>query len=188
MCLGGNADQKNPANISAYLKRLSGWAGGVNELQHGERVQLLAGHNKFAIHSKNDDEYFLIENRVKAGRDAALPDAGLAIWHVDELGSNNNEMMTPTEHYELSLEQADGLFELEQGSGQPGDSDDLFGRCARFGDTTTPDSKWWDGTASNLLIDKVLVGRSKASFRSTLTKDKKAAPELAASSPDVDAE
>jgi hypothetical protein len=189
MCFGGNADPKNPANINAYLKRLSGWTGSLNELRHGERVQLQSGQNMFAIHSKNDDEYFLIEHRVKSGRDAALPDAGLAIWHVDELGNNSDEMMTPAAHYELSLEQADGLFQLEAGSGQ-GDEGDLFERNARFGDATTPDSKWWDGTPSRLLIDKVSVGRTKSSFRCTFTKDKPSAlePERMASAANTDGE
>ena len=80
-------------------------------------MTLAAGSNDFAIYSRGGREYFLIENRRKAGRDAALPDEGLAIWHVDEDGDNSHEQMTAGSHYELSLEQADGLFQLERQRG-----------------------------------------------------------------------
>ena len=135
MCAGNHADPKNPVGISGYLKRLSGWAGSVATLEHGKSVTLQGSGNHMALLAKNDDEYFLIENRQKSGRDAALPDAGLAIWHVDEQGSNNDEAMTATQHYELSLEQADGLFELERSARELGDANDLYaGAAARFGD------------------------------------------------------
>ncbi|MBP6778082.1 MAG: M6 family metalloprotease domain-containing protein, partial [Piscinibacter sp.] len=114
MCAGNHADARNPVGISAYLKRLSGWAGTVVPLEHGKTITLEAGANHFALLAKNDDEYFIIENRSKSGRDAALPDGGLAIWHVDEQGNNSNEAMTSASHYELSLEQADGLFQMER--------------------------------------------------------------------------
>ena len=99
----------------------------------------------------------------------SLPDEGLAIWHVDEDGSNNNEHMTPDSHYELSLEQADGRFSLETSSGHPGDETDLYGQGTnRFGDTTTPSSRWWDGTASNLEIFDIEADGDEAHFRARL--------------------
>jgi M6 family metalloprotease-like protein len=170
MCLGGNIEPRNPAHISAYLKRISGWASDIKELKPGKRVVLCAGNNEFAIHQKNATEYFLIENRVKEDRDVSLPDAGLAIWHVDELGNNSLNEMTEASHYELSLEQADGLFELEKNLDAWGDGEDLFARRGRFSDTTTPSSKWWDGTSSHLTIDRIAIGKGKAVFRSTITK------------------
>ncbi len=51
--------------------------------------------------------------RHKAARDQALPGSGLAIWHIDELGDNQNEQMTAARHYECSLEQGDGRHDLE---------------------------------------------------------------------------
>ena len=170
MCAGNHADQKNPVHISGYLKRLSGWAGRVTNLEHGATVTLQAGQNDFAMFPKDNDEYFLIENRAKTGRDAALPDAGLAIWHVDEQGDNSNEQMSAASHYELSLEQADGLFELERSRNERGDVNDLYaGAGAHFADDTAPDSKWWDGTASHLSIDSISATDATMSFRCTLS-------------------
>ena len=98
-------------------------------------------------------EYFIIENRNKTGRDASLPDSGLAIWHIDELGDNSNEQMTKTSHYECSLMQADGKNDLEKRVNN-GDTNDLYDKTInkRFSNTTMPNSKWWDGTSSKLEI------------------------------------
>ena len=151
MCYGG-AD-KNPVHVSAYLKNEAGWTSKLTTLTPGSSFPVSAGTNDFLLHAKNSTEYFIIENRRQAGRDAALPDAGLLIWHVDENGSNSNEQMTAAQHYELSLEQADNRFDLEHRANQ-GDSSDLYGSPDNqaFGDATAPNSKWWDGTASGLDI------------------------------------
>jgi hypothetical protein len=95
MCAGGNADQLNPTHVCAYLKYRSGWAESVTRITPGLTATATAGNNTFFLHGKNPVEYFIIENRFKAGRDQALTDSGLAIWHVDELGNNSNEHMTP---------------------------------------------------------------------------------------------
>ena len=168
MCAGNQADEKNPVGISAYLKRLSGWAGAVLPLEHGRTLTLAAGSNQMAMLAKNDDEYFLVENRHQAGRDAALPGSGLAIWHVDEQGNNSHEAMTSAAHYELSLKQADGLFQLERTRSARGDANDLYaGAAARFADDTTPSSKWWDGTPSHLVIDQVSASGASVTLRCT---------------------
>jgi M6 family metalloprotease-like protein len=170
MCAGPNISEKNPVTISAYLKRLSGWARNVIPLDHNHQFTLDAGSNDCAIYSRSGREYYLIENRHKSGRDAAMPDEGLAIWHVDEEGSNNNEQMTGASHYELSLAQADGLFQLERQSGQFGDANDLYaGPGARFADNTVPASKWWNGTSSNLIIDQISAAGPSMTFRCLLS-------------------
>jgi immune inhibitor A len=66
-------------------------------------------------------EYFLLENRQQAGRDAKLPGHGLAVWHVDERQSDN----TNPQAYRVALVQADGLRDLEFNR-SPGDAADLF--------------------------------------------------------------
>lgn len=172
MCAGANINEKDPTHISAYLKRLSGWANRVIPIEHNAQIDLPAGSNDFALFTKTSGEYFIIENRAKSGRDASLPDEGLAIWHVDEDGDNSNEQMTPGSHYELSLEQADGEFRLEATRHHYGDSTDLFGSAnQRFADSTSPNSKWWDGTVSNLEIFDIAAPAATASFRARLADD-----------------
>ena len=75
---------------------------------------------------------------------------------MDQLGSNNNEQMTPGQHYECSLEQADNRFDLEHAA-VSGDVGDLYGGATapKFGAATAPNSKWWDRTASGLEIEQI---------------------------------
>lgn len=153
MCFGGQ--DKNPTQVEAYLKHAAGWSSTVTTVAAGTTSTVEAGRNDFLIHARNASEYFIIENRQQSGRDAALPDAGLAIWHVDVTGNNSNEQMTAAKHYECSLEQADNRFDLERRV-NGGDGEDLYGgAAATFGPATTPASNWWDGTASGLDIEQV---------------------------------
>lgn len=163
MCYGGN--NKNPVQISAYLKNEAGWATTIKSITPGITASLSAANNDFYIYARNSDEYFIIENRQKTGRDAFLPDAGLAVWHVDETASNNNEQMTPTQHYECSLEQADNRFDLEN-KANGGDVEDLFSAPDNtvFSDTTSPNSKWWDGSNSGLNITRISASAATMTF------------------------
>ncbi len=151
MCGGGS--DLNPVQVCAYLKSQAGWTSRISEAIPGTTMNLTAGTNDFLIHRRSRTEYFIIENRQRAGRDEALPDAGIAIWHADETGTNDNEAMTASEHYECALEQADGRFDLEYMENN-GDAGDLFAGPDRraFGAFTLPSSRWWDGTASGLEI------------------------------------
>lgn len=156
MCSGGSVDRKNPTNICAYLKYKAGWSQKLTQISDSMTGEALADKNEFFIHRKDATEYYIIENRHRAKRDQSLPDSGLAIWHIDELGSNNNELMTPTSHYECSLVQADGKNDLEHNV-NGGDNGDLFdgGDNDQFNSNTNPSSKWWDGTSSGLSLAKI---------------------------------
>ena len=160
----GGADEKNPSQIGAYLKYKSGWVKQLTPITQDIQGTITAGQNEFFFYPKNRSEYFIIENRQQIGRDRSLPDAGLAIWHIDELGSNDNEQMTAAQHYECSLEQADGGFDLEHGA-NAGDALDLFVKDKLFADTTSPSSKWWDGMRSRLKISDISEAGSVMTFR-----------------------
>ena len=171
MCFGGG-DAKNPVQVDAYLKYKAGWANQVTPLTDGIYTAN-AGKNEFFIlfNNTNKYEYFIIENRHKENRDKSLLSSGLAIWHVDELGSNNNEQMTREEHYECSLEQADGRSDLEHKVNLD-DSTDLFNKNtgSKFGDSTKPNSKWWDGTPSGLEISDIGEAGREITFRGVSQK------------------
>lgn len=154
MCFGG-PDEKNPTQVSAYLKYKAGWADKVTPLAE-ETYTATAGTNGFFLIAKSPVEYYIIEARNRENRDRSLPSEGLAIWHVDELGDNENEEMTPQKHYECSLIQADNRFDLEHRV-NAGDAGDLFNRISNpsFGDSTKPHSRWWDGTSSGLDINEI---------------------------------
>jgi M6 family metalloprotease-like protein len=183
MCTSGPSE-RNPTEVCAYLKYQAGWASRVTPLTSGMSVVAPSSGNEFFLYAKDDTEYFIIENRFRAGRDAHLPDSGLAIWHVDENGSNNDEQMTPSRHYECSLKQADNQLELEKNVNQ-GDVGDLFSSAsgAGFGEATTPPSRWWDGTSSGLSISAISAPGTQMTFQTaagtgSLTTDGKSTPNV----------
>jgi immune inhibitor A len=107
----------------------------------------------YRLNSARSGEYWLLENRQKIGSDAALPGAGLLIWHVDENlgGSNRYECRsinnylcngTLTKHFRVALEQADGDRDLEYKINQ-GDTGDPFPGAENnrdFSFTTNPNT------------------------------------------------
>ena len=169
MCAGANVDPKNPTQINAYLKYRAGWADQVTPITNGLAGATTAGKNQFYVHAKGSTEYFIVENRNKSGRDAALTSSGLAIWHIDETGDNSDEQMTPAKHYECTLVQADGKSDLEKRRND-GDAKDLFGPGVntRFADATLPSAKWWDGTPSKLDIHDITAPGVTVRFRASV--------------------
>ena len=113
-----------PVELSAYLKYRAGWAT-VTPLTGGPRTAV-AGAKDFFIHRRTSpsSQYFLLENRLIAVRDASLPTQGLAVWRVDESGDNTHEKQPPVE--ECMLVEADGGTQLQTGV-STGDPGDLFG-------------------------------------------------------------
>ena len=156
MSFGAVADERNPPQIGAYLKFKAGWAL-PQPIARGRAFTAAAAGNHCFILQKSATEYFLIEYRQRAGRDAALPAEGLAVWHVDELGSNTDPDSADAahRHYECALVQADGRNDLV--GGNDGDDADLFGPTAQpvFAPGTKPSSLWWDGSASGLQISMI---------------------------------
>ena len=92
-------------------------------------------------------QYFLVENRRPIGYDAALPAWGTLIWHIDDNAYSNDNQWYPgyTDygHYRVALEQADGLWELEQytSSGDAGDPFPGSTGNEYFNYLTVPDSR-----------------------------------------------
>jgi len=100
-------------------------------------------------------EYFLLENRQAKGLDAALPGSGLAVWHIDERQSNNDNPLA----YLVALLQADGKKELELLMNS-GDGGDLFpgDKCvAAVDDNTTPSTRSNVGSPSGIALTNIAM-------------------------------
>lgn len=165
MCLGCVVDEKNPTKICAYLKREAGWIDKVTLLSTPIDGTIRADKNEYLIFFRSNVEYFIVENRERTGRDAALTDAGLAIWYVREYGDNTGSS-GPGVPYECELIQADGRKDLETGANS-GDDTDLYkdGGNIGFGKTSTPSSNWGDGTLSGLELNNIGAAGVGMSFR-----------------------
>ncbi|MFA6186761.1 MAG: M6 family metalloprotease domain-containing protein [Phycisphaerae bacterium] len=166
MAYGGS--DYNPIPPNPYLRDIKGWES-VTVFPPMSGVQYFLQSNSNTsykyLNPGNSHEFFYIDSRTKTGRNSSLPDEGLVIWHIDENGSNDNQQMTPSQHYLVSVEQADGLFHLEHDN-NAGGSGDLFhsGYKDVFKDTTIPNAKWWSGNNSNLVIRQISAVGSTMNF------------------------
>lgn len=170
----------NPNQICAYLKRASGWATVIDLTSASSLAASVfssgEGFNRFYRYAKPGvpKEYYLIENRQKKGRDAKLPAAGIAIWHIDESGNKDNQSLaynTGHQNYEVTLMQADNKWHFQKNSGS-GDTNDLFysgnavsGYLNRFNDTDEPRARWWDGTVSGINFSAFSASGTNMTFQ-----------------------
>lgn len=170
----------NPCQFCAYLKLKAGWATYTDlSLTNTITAVLTAplGSSNFNMFYRvlkpGTNEYFLVENRQKTGRDSGLPAAGLAIWHIDENGNKNyqntNFNLTHT-NYQVSLVQADGQYHFERYKNS-GDAYDLYykGNTASvysnaFTEYTAPSARWWDGSGSGIVWNNISASGATMTF------------------------
>ncbi len=155
-----NGGGKQPARMSAWCLATLGWIK-TNNVASARTLSLPALEtDKTACYrlwtgGKASKEYFLIENRQQAGRDAKLPGSGLAVWHIDETQSDNTNPLA----YKVALVQADGKRDLEFNRNQ-GDAGDLFPGSkgvTKLDDkgSAHPHTRKNDGTATGVALSKI---------------------------------
>jgi hypothetical protein len=120
-------------------------------------------------------EFFTIEARKQSniGNSRFPVELGLLIWHTDSkvFTSNTREEMTPLHHYKHSIEQADGLFELENDIDLVigGNAGDIFVPGSVFNNSSTPNANWWSGEQSDITIENIeFVGTDFIRFTITI--------------------
>ena len=113
-------------------------------------------------------EYFLLENRTQTGYDQSTPGCGIVIYRVDETVTSSNGANANENDPLVAVIQADGHKDLEAGTNR-GDAGDAYPGTSGNHDlsnTTTPNSKFHDGVASNLALHV-----DNSSCASTMTVD-----------------
>jgi M6 family metalloprotease-like protein len=149
---------ERPTHMSAEMKLVLGWLSPIAVSGNLEDIYIPPVETDPVCYQITNPsrsyEYFLIENRAKVGFDSLFRgDGGIAVWHVDEFGDQNNEF-----HRYVSLEQADGNGDLERvhgdGNRHPrtnrGDAGDLYPGATgnmKFSFASDPDSKSYYGGA-----------------------------------------
>ena len=164
MCVSGTT---NPVPPDAYLRVAAGWVAPKDLPAIPYTVEItdsLADVWRY-VNPADSSQYYLIENRQKTGRNAQLPGSGILVWRCDETGTNRypesqaafaGSDAEARLSNELSLEQADGKYELEKGSNL-GDANDLWSAdnsaasyTGEFSSSSTPVAAWRDGTSAGL--------------------------------------
>jgi M6 family metalloprotease-like protein len=130
-------------------------------------------------------EYFMVQNRDRAGNDTRLFTRadGLIIWHIDARlnvwGSDFLYDNSYTSHKLVRLMEADGLEEIEA-YGAWADAGDYYRAGASFGPATTPDSARYDGTSTAMAVSGITGTTTPMSATISSTAD---APEVAITAP-----
>ncbi len=157
----------NPNEPCAYFKMDAGWADVTELWDPATGLPVSVDGNVMYRFQRvgHPNEFYLVENRQSTGRDAGLPDNGLAIWHVDTDGSNNYQQQTPDLHYLVTLVQADGDWDLENNRNS-GDNSDLYAAPSYTDCTPTsyPTTAWWDRTDSQASFFDISASGSMMTF------------------------
>lgn len=152
---------------------------GYNSLTAGpfkiDNVSVTGGGESYFTDFETDDggwsdttpskEYFLVENRSKAGRfDQFLNAEGLYVWHIEQNvahsilantgGTSSTSNLRPAG---VTLMEADGFRNLllGQNRGDPGDAFPGSSNNRRFDNTTNPDSRSHNNTATRVLVTAI---------------------------------
>jgi len=139
-----------------------GW-GTIKEPGPGTHTFVLPADGDTIVVVKNfhdEREFFTLEARKQSTLGNSLFSAplGLVIWHSDlKVHTGNNlENRTKYSHYRHSIEQRDGLFELEDSSSPIINIGDIYLEGNEFTDNTWPDSKWWAGESSGIEVKDIV--------------------------------
>ncbi|MBF0397056.1 MAG: M6 family metalloprotease domain-containing protein [Desulfobacterales bacterium] len=168
-----------PAHMCAWSKFFLGWISPtqVSGTLNNELIEPASQNEdvyKFLSGTSSSGEYILVENRYKSGFDSGLPRSGLVIWHIDANKSNNDKECYPpndcsSTHYKVSIEQADGSWNLEKKNNK-GDSGDVYPGTSNntdYTNTSLPNSKLYSGSSSNIYIKD--IKSESSNIRATLS-------------------
>lgn len=149
---GGNGSSPwYPAHMCAWSKIQMGWITPMIVNDPTITVEMVNVEENPIVYRMNGtgiaNEYFLFENRQKILSDQTLVESGLLIWHIDDsMNGNTNDW-----HHLVDLEQADGNYNLNYGSGSDmGDPYPGSTGSTTFANHTEPNSQFYDGSPSNV--------------------------------------
>ncbi len=140
-----NNNQKTPPYLSAYEREMLGWTDIEILTSASAKITLPAigtSNKGYRFNTKTNNEFFVLENRQKAGWDAHIPGHGMLIYHVDEnyKGWNSNSINVNASHQAYDIEEADNIQTTGTYSGDPFPG---TAHITAFTDATTPSSKSW---------------------------------------------
>ncbi|MFQ6610241.1 MAG: M6 family metalloprotease domain-containing protein, partial [Fidelibacterota bacterium] len=149
---GGNGSSPwYPAHMCAWSKIQLGWITPEIVNEPTITVEMINVEENHLVYRMNGtgvpNEYFLFENRQKILSDQTLVESGLLIWHIDDSMNGN----TDDWHHLVDLEQADGNYNLNYGSGSDmGDPYPGSTGNTEFANHTSPNSQFYNGNPSSV--------------------------------------
>ena len=149
-----------PSSMVGWIKNELGWADVVEIEDDQTNIIIEQSYSSNLIyrvnHSQVEEEYWLIENRQKIGSDTLITTPGLTIWHINENIAQGWSPNNDEPYYGVGLEQADGMFALENGG--PSNGADVFPgdlNNREFSHSSNPNTTSLYGLPSLLRIDNI---------------------------------
>ncbi len=165
----------HPSTMIGWCKNQLGWVEIVNIEENQNQVEIEQSYSNNQIirvnHPSIPEEYWLIENRQKVGSDTLLPEAGLAIWHINDDIAQGWSVNTNEPYYGVGLEQADGMYALENSG--PSNAADMFPGLTNnreFSNSSTPDTKGLYGEPSMMRLDNISDANQVMTFDVTYSE------------------
>jgi immune inhibitor A len=140
----------HPASLEAWSRMRLGWADVETVDRDTVGLALPAAPEsarviKIPIPGGPAEEYYLLENRRRAGVDERLPGEGLLVWHVDERLTGFRTAQNDARHKLLHLVEADGRGDLDRGH-------DVGGNRGDASDPWQGPPRWWRRAAAGLAL------------------------------------
>ena len=149
-----------PATMIGWCKEQLGWVDVVEINDDLDAVSIEQTYSSNIVyrvnHSQVEEEYWLIENRQKIGSDTLMPTPGLTIWHINDNMAEGWAINNDEPYYGVGLEQADGMFALENGG--PSNGGDVYPGTTNnreFSNSSNPNTSSLYGEPSMLRIDNI---------------------------------
>jgi M6 family metalloprotease-like protein len=165
---GFDGSQLYPPHFSPWSKIDLGWTTATTISASGNYDVNQAETNAQVYridHGYPSGEYLLVENRQPVGFDGAMPQGGLAIWHIDDTADHNTEGYPGQagwpengNHYRVALLQADGNFNLERGNNR-GDGGDVWhaGGVSEINAGTNPNTNAYQGGTITITDNRIFT-------------------------------
>ena len=174
----GSANKANPPFIDPYLRAAAGWIEPQTLPSAGSMVTVRNNHTDVWKYENptNPQEYYLVENRQQKGRDASIKASGILIWRCNEAGDNEDPSVltgfASDVHRlsnELSLEQADGDYEIERNENSGDKWDSWYNgnnySDGVFNDDSLPCARWSKAGASGLSLGEFSANGDTMAFK-----------------------
>jgi len=149
-----------PATMIGWCKEQLGWVDVVEINDDLDAVSIEQTYSNNIVYRVNhpqvEEEYWLIENRQKIGSDTLMPAPGLTIWHINDNMAEGWAVNNDEPYYGVGLEQADGMFALENGG--PSNGGDVYPGTTNnreFSNSSNPNTSSLNGEPSMLRIDNI---------------------------------
>lgn len=118
-----NGDTRCPCALTAYERYFLGWCEPRELAADGSvRLDPITDNIAFRLSLPGyDEQYYILENRVKQGWDEQLPGEGLLIWRIDYSRDvwNRNAVNNDETRQRIDLIEADGIESLRSSAGDP---------------------------------------------------------------------